>query len=114
MLPYRLDVTSLLVVLLLEQGHIEEARAAAEEGLRLVGEQGGMGYAEVPLLRAASLARGASGDVDGAARALREARVQVELRASRMEDLEIRRSYLSMPENRRILEQSGIDAGTAP
>ncbi len=108
MLPYRLDVTSLLVVLLLEQGHIEEARAAAEEGLRLVGEQGAMGYAEVPLLRAASLAREASGDVDGAARALREARVQVELRASRIEDPEIRRSYLSMPENRRILASSAL------
>jgi tetratricopeptide (TPR) repeat protein len=107
-LPYRLSVVALAVELFLKQGRAAEARKLAEEALRLLDEQGGLGACEVPLRLAVTLARFADGDPEGGRSALRDALAQLRLQADGIEDPEMRQSYLALPENRQILDLAQV------
>lgn len=98
MLPYHLSVVPLYVEWLLKQGRDAEARSAAEQAVRRIDEQGGLGYCEVAVRLALALSCFAAGDPDAGRSALR----QVRLRAERIESPELHDSYLQLPESRQI------------
>ncbi|HEX2572165.1 MAG TPA: protein kinase [Polyangia bacterium] len=85
---------ALLARSLLAQGQASAARAAAEEGLGRLAEQGGTGFMDIKLLVAAAEARRATGDPEGAREVLTRAEALLEQRAAQMEREQDRRCFL--------------------
>ncbi len=104
MLPYRLRVVPTAVALFLERGRVAEARQLAEEALVQLDEQGGLGACDVPARLAVAQARLADGDVEGGRSTLRSALEQLELRAGKIEDAEMRESYLARAPHRQLVD----------
>jgi hypothetical protein len=103
LLPYWLAVVPLQVELLLRQSRRAEARRAAEEALHRLDDLGVYGHYAIPVRLAATLARLADGDQEAARAALRKGLTQIELCASIIEDVELRRSYLNGLKCRQIV-----------
>jgi hypothetical protein len=94
LVPFRLSTLAALADALRLQRRAAEAVAPIEEGLRLLADRGGTGFAEVPLRLAASEAFSAAGEPERAAEQLREALRQIELRAATLGDPALREGYL--------------------
>jgi serine/threonine protein kinase len=106
MLPYRLRVVPTAVALFLERGRVGEARQLAEEALVQLDEQGGLGACDLPTRLAVAQARLADGDVEAGRSTLRSALEQLQLRADKIEDAELRASYLARTPHRRLVEMA--------
>jgi tetratricopeptide (TPR) repeat protein len=104
MLPYRLRVVPTAIALFLERGGVAEARQLAEEALAQLDEQGGLGACDVPARLAVAQARLADGDVEGGRSTLRSALEQLQLRAGKIQDAEMRDSYLARAPHRQLVD----------
>jgi tetratricopeptide (TPR) repeat protein len=104
MLPYRLRVVPTAVALFLEGGRVAEARQLAEEAVVQLDEQGGLGACDLPARLAVAQARLADGDVEGGRSILRSALEQLQLRAGKIEDAEMRESYLARAPHRWLMD----------
>ncbi|HEX2571540.1 MAG TPA: protein kinase [Polyangia bacterium] len=111
----RMPVHALLCRIQLQQGRIEEAHAHGEAGLALLGELGGMGWMDGKLRLAASEAREAAGDHEGACRVLAVACRELERRAGAISDVPMRERFLrQIPEHARLWQLAaawGVVAG---
>jgi tetratricopeptide (TPR) repeat protein len=97
----------LLMSTLRHQGRagVEEAVAVAKEGFEFLAKLGGAGFMEVPFRVAAAETLHASGDIEGATRALEEALKQIQIRADKIVDPVWRERYLTnRPENVRAFK----------
>ena len=110
-----LEVLGAQAEVLLRAGRVAEAVATAREGTeRLTAEGGGMAERESRLRLTLVDALDASGDVDGAARALRDAAESLERRARPIGDPALRRSFLGrVRENARIVALAKARLGLA-
>lgn len=85
----------MLIRVLLAQGQLTAALQVAREGGELLQSLDGAGSGEVPLLLAIADAHAAAGDPITAAAVRSEAQAQIQLRAARIPDAEVRANYLS-------------------
>jgi eukaryotic-like serine/threonine-protein kinase len=101
----RLPAYALLAWALLPQGHVKEARSIAEEGAQLTSFIGGYSENSLDVKLALAEARHADQDLEGAHGALRETVAEIDLRASKITELDFRESFLTqVPLNVRIRE----------
>jgi hypothetical protein len=84
-----------LIRALSAQGRAGEAAAVARESLAELLKLQGTGFSEIPLRAAVAEALFEVGEREEAARVLRDARRQIELRASKIPDLEGRDRYVN-------------------
>ncbi|HEX2569521.1 MAG TPA: protein kinase [Polyangia bacterium] len=91
--------SGILIRILLRQGRIEEAQAAAAQGLRALANLGGTGWMDVRLYVAAAEAHEAGGDREAARSAARTACDLIERRAASMSDPDTRQRYLALPDH---------------
>jgi ATP/maltotriose-dependent transcriptional regulator MalT len=104
-----------LVLFLVERGDTDQARELAESGVAVLEQRGGCGFAEVPMLVAAAVARDAAGDRAAAAQALARALAAMDSRAARIADDAVRASYRSAgPDSARALALAQAWGVTAP
>jgi hypothetical protein len=111
----RLAVEALLAAILLARGRAPLALAAAGEVEARYEALGGSGFRATfaRLIHAEALV--ATGDRAGAAQALGEARDAILVRASRISDAALQRSFLErVPEHARLLALAGELCGPAP
>jgi tetratricopeptide (TPR) repeat protein len=102
--PIRAYALANLADILLAQGRPEEARAAAEEATALLRQLEGVEEGESLIRLTHALALEATGDAEGAAASVAEARRRLLERADRINDARLRRSFLDhIPENARTL-----------
>lgn len=102
--PY---VVAALVRSLLAQGHIEEARATAEEGLTELAVLGGRCLMYMKLLLAAAKARLAASDLEGARQVAIEADALLAQRAAKLEDDTARARFLGLKDHARVRALAG-------
>jgi hypothetical protein len=94
-----------LIKALAAQGRGHEAATAAKDGLALLRRLKGAGFAEISFRAAAVEALDGAGEREEAARVLRETCLELEARAARILDPEMRHSFVSnVADNRRVLE----------
>jgi 2-hydroxychromene-2-carboxylate isomerase len=94
-----------LIRALADQGRGREAATVARDGLALLRALKGTGFSELAFRAAAVEALDGAGEREEAARVLREACLEIEARAARIPDPEMRHSFVSnVADNRRVLE----------
>ncbi|HZF54212.1 MAG TPA: protein kinase [Polyangiaceae bacterium] len=105
LLPYIPWCQALLVRALIAQGRSAEAADVVREGLDLMKALGSTGFSEIPFRVAAAEALEASGDIEAARRALKEALEQIEMRAAMIPEAALKERFLTgRPENIRASE----------
>jgi tetratricopeptide (TPR) repeat protein len=103
--PVRAEGLGILAAILLAQGRAAEARAAAEEAMRLLEELGGIDGGEPMIRLAHAQALHATGEVASAVSAIAHADARLRERAAKIRDPGLRASFLgAIPENARTVE----------